>query len=445
MLTSTRRPSALILLAAMLALLAGCASSPDRVWYWPRIAPRVSENTPRAEYNRTVFDYAWKLTDRYYYDATFGGHDWPALREKYRAAAESAKNDAELYEQINAMLAELGSSHLAAISPDEARIRKKAHGDDVSLLGYLCLRLPGLDEPVVYEVAPNGPAAAAGVKRGWLQIGGVIRENPDAPLREGETVRCMFRDEHDAVRTVSMTTRVSFAPHAGRSAGLSPDGVLCLRIDRFDNATAAWVRTMLKAHEKFIRAVVLDLRLNGGGTVSACRRVLGEFFSASDVRASPVKAGVFIDRGARPVAMKANVRRSGAAWRGPLVVLVSRLSASGAEVFASAIQASGRGVIVGMSSTRRTAGAVLMSVDFALPGGGSLQIPVRDYVSARGARLETTGVRADVDAPLPTVASLRAGEDPALEVAVETADAMASGNPKFQYPLRVCEWLDNPK
>jgi len=418
-----RRPPALISLAllVLLALLAGCASNPDRVWYWPRLTPRVSENMPRADYNRAVFDYAWKLTDRYYYDATFGGRDWPALREKYRAAAESAQNDADLYEQINAMLAELGSSHLAATSPDEERIRKKARGDNVSLLGYLCLKLPGLDEPVVYEVAPNGPAAAAGVKRGWLQIGAVIRENPDAPFREGETVRCVFRDEHDAERTVAMTARVSFAPNAGRSAALRPDGVLCLRIDRFDNATAAWVRVMLKAHEKFIRAVVLDLRLNGGGTVGACRRVLGEFFSASDVRAAPVKAGVFIDRGARPVAMEANVSRSGAAWRGPLIVLVSRLSASGAEVFASAIQTSGRGVIAGMSSTQRTAGAVLMSVDFALPGGGSLQVPVRDYVSASGARLEATGVRADVDAPLPTVASLRAGEDPAMETAIATA------------------------
>ena len=61
------------------------------------------------------------------------------------------------------------------------------------------------------------------------------------------------------------------------------------------------------------------------------------------------------------------------------------------------------------------------NLDFALPGGGSLQVPVRDYVSAGGARLEAAGVRADVDAPLPTVAGLRAGGDPALEVAAKVA------------------------
>ena len=444
----------IVLFASLALLLAGCASSPDRVWYWPHLTPHVSESTPRAEYNRAVFDYAWKITDRNFYDATFGGHDWAALREKYRPAAESAKNDADLYEQINAMLRQLGSSHLEAAAPDAVRIRKKAREADVSLLGYLPLRLPGLIEPVVYEVTPGGPADVAGVKRGWQQIGIVIRDDPDAPLREGEIVRCMFYDEHDAVRAVSMTTRATPALGAGARGGagaregagvrggagartpgiatLRPDGVLCLRFDSFDAATAAWVRAELKAraHAGSMRAVVLDLRLNGGGTVSACRRVLGEFFSASKTKsataattavATPVKAGVFIDRRARPVAMEANVSRFGANYRGPLVVLVARMSASGAEVFASAIQASGRGAIVGMSSTGRTAGAVLMSMDFALPGGGELQVPVRDYVSASGARLEMAGVRADVDAPLPTVASLRAGEDPAMEIAAKVA------------------------
>ena len=409
-------------LAALLALLSGCAGSPDRVWYWPRLTPRVSERTPRADYNRAVFDYAWKLTNRYYYDATFGGHDWPALRKKYRAAAASAQNDADLYEQINTMLAQLGSSHLAATPPDAMRIRKKARDDNISLLGYLSLKLPNLDEPVVYEVTPHSPAADAGVKPGWLQIGAILRDNPDAPLREGETVRCIFRDEHDTTRTVTMTTRVPPAPRPGGAATLRPGGVLCLRIDRFDPPAAAWVRAMLKTHETLTHAVVLDLRLNAGGAVSACRRVLGEFFSTTQ---TPVKAGAFIDRNARAVAMRANISRSGANYRGPLVVLVSRLSASGAEVFASAIQESGRGVIVGMSSTKHTAGAVLMSADFALPGGGSLQIPVRDYISPRGARLETTGVRADIDAPLPTIATLRANEDPALDTALATVLALS--------------------
>jgi len=43
---------------------------------------------------------------------------------------------------------------------------------------------------------------------------------------------------------------------------------------------------------------------------------------------------------------------------------------------------------------------------------------LRNYKTAAGVLLEGRGVRADVDAPLPTVESLRAGEDPALERAV---------------------------
>lgn len=392
-------------------LLSGCASNPDRSWHLPRFAPRVSENTPRAEHNRIVFDHACKLTGIHFHDATFGGRDWAAIREKHRAAALAAKDTGELYDALNAMLKELGSSHATAVEPDIVRMRKKVRDEAVSLLGYIAVKLPGLDTPVVYEVASGGPADEAGVKRGWLQIGGMDRDDPGTPAREGEVVRQRFLDENDEPRTVAITLRAVRGLGATKIGVLRPDGVLYLRFDRFDGEAAAWVRAQLKAHGAETRGVVLDLRLNGGGQVAACRRILGEFFT------EPAGAGMFIDRRARPSVVKANVGWRSARYTGPLAVLVARMSGSGAEVFAAAIQDNKRGVIVGSTSTGRTAGAVLMSVDFSLPDGGRLQLPVRNFETAAGARLEGIGVRADIDAPLPTVAGLRAGEDPALEMA----------------------------
>ena len=421
---STRRLVSAVAVALAL-LAAGCAGGPDRAWHWPRFTPHASENMPRASHNRIVFDHACKLTSRHFHDPAFGGRDWPAIREKFRVEALAARNTGELYDTLNAMLGELGSSHATAIPPDIVRMQKTVRDDAVSLSGYVSLKLPGLEMPVVYEVTPGGPAAEAGIRRGWLEAGRMQRAAPDTPVREGEVVRQDFIDEHDTPRTVTMTLRAVPGPGAGKTAELLPGGVLHLRFDRFDGASARWVREQLKAHGALgagLRGVVLDLRLNGGGQVAACRRVLGEFFT------TPAGAGAFIDRRGRATAVEARAGGRSARYTGPLAVLVARMSGSGAEVFAAAIQETNRGVIVGSTSTGRTAGAVLMSMDFPLPGGGRLQLPVRNFRTAAGARLEGAGVRADVEAPLPTVASLRAGEDPALARAVEAVLALAGAS-----------------
>lgn len=93
----------------------------------------------------------------------------------------------------------------------------------------------------------------------------------------------------------------------------------------------------LKTIDK-VDAIVMDLRANGGGSLN----------EAIDL------TGLFIDRG--PVVqvrdynnnIKVNEDKDpGAAWTGPLGVMIDRLSASASEIFAGAIQDYGRGVIMG--------------------------------------------------------------------------------------------------
>jgi carboxyl-terminal processing protease len=87
-----------------------------------------------------------------------------------------------------------------------------------------------------------------------------------------------------------------------------------------------------------VDAVVVDLRANGGGSL----------IEAVDL------TGLFIDQG--PVVQVKDTRgkidvdedkNAGAAWSGPLGVMVDRTSASASEIFAGAIQDYGRGIIMG--------------------------------------------------------------------------------------------------
>jgi carboxyl-terminal processing protease len=77
---------------------------------------------------------------------------------------------------------------------------------------------------------------------------------------------------------------------------------------------------------------------------------------------------------------------------GPVFVLTSARSISAAEIAADALKASGRAKVVG----EKTPGIVLSSKVFDVPGGFHLRVPIADYYSITGARLEGVGVMPDV-------------------------------------------------
>jgi hypothetical protein len=92
-------------------------------------------------------------------------------------------------------------------------------------------------------------------------------------------------------------------------------------------------------------------------------------------------------------------------FQGPVFVLTSARSISAAEIAADALQAIGRATIVG----EKTPGAVLSSKLFDIPGGFHLRVPIADYYSIKGPRLEGVGVTPDI----------AVGADQALDVALK--------------------------
>jgi len=93
----------------------------------------------------------------------------------------------------------------------------------------------------------------------------------------------------------------------------------------------------LKAEQK-LDGLVIDLRNNGGGSLTEAIQLTGLFIKkgpAVQVRGLNNRVRVFDDRD------------SSIAYHGPLAVLVNRMSASASEIFAAAIQDYGRGIIIG--------------------------------------------------------------------------------------------------
>ena len=155
------------------------------------------------------------------------------------------------------------------------------------------------------------------------------------------------------------------------------------------------------------RALILDLRGNGGGYVSTLERLTGHFFD-HDLKIADLKGR----KEMKPITAKGHNER---AFKGQLVVLVDGESSSASEIFARLIQLEKRGTVIG----DRTAGAVMRSRFYSLQFGVlnaiffGIYVTDADLIMTDGKSLEHVGVTPD-ELLLPTPEDMAANRDPVL-------------------------------
>lgn len=375
---------------------------------WSVLAFAQSSRT--AEQNLKVFDQLWgKINDKFF-DPKFNGTDWNKAREIYRPQAAEAQSAATLEIILNKMVGELRTSHVwvkretpktqkEMVSPKERKYLNLHVGYGVIKVG---------NDWVVNDVAEGSGAQAAGIEKGWTVLR--LNDEPFDPFRDygveaGDTIRLKVLDNESKERVVPLTLKYYIAKGI-RQQRMLDGNVLYLRFSGFGFESEKWFAEQIAARSN-ARALIVDLRGNGGGFISVMKNCLNQLF------ASPLVVGKYTKRGESTE----DIRISGKgakAFQGKVVVLIDGNSQSSAELFAAAVQESGRGQVVGQNS----AGFVLLGFLYGLPENFVVHIPVRDALTGRGARLEGKGVKPDVEVPL-TIKEIRAGQDRILERAVE--------------------------
>ena len=396
---SKMRSSGLMVLALVAAVLglAGCATVPTE---YREPAPLTAE--ARAALNLRVYERTWELVNEKYFDAKFRGVDWAAMREKYRAEAAAAVDDTALYRVLGRLCGELKQSHLTALAP---RLAHEMENEHRAAVGLRWTEVEG--RRIVTDLVPGGAAAEAGVQVGWIAL---TRDGRSLDAREefitkiGRPVVFEFEDLEGRSVTLSLEPRLlDFDRKVARDLAA---GVRYLRFDRFETESMRWLSEELKTH-RAAPGVIIDLRQNRGGNALVNMIVVEEFFDRR------VPMGRFVQRSGKERETR-GIALFSARYAGRVVVLIGPGSASASEIFAHVLQNQKRATVVG----RRSAGAVIVSRFYSLPGGGRLQVPIQDYVGVDGQRLEGRGVTPDVMVPAPTFADWRAGRDPELEAAL---------------------------
>jgi len=419
----------------------------------------IGAQTPQAA---ETFDAAWTIIKNTHFDKTMNGLNWDAVRDELRPRAAAAKTPAELRAVIRDMLGRLGLSHFALIpSGPEATGDSGGISGDTSGDPGIEVRLIGSDL-IVTEV--NRETATL-VRPGWrlMQIGSArisdllhtIPEADNARLQKveawriaqtrlrgpaGSSVDVTFEDGQGLPVKVSLPRR----NETGSPVTVGNLPTMYVRVEAEKKATPSggtagviafnvWMASVdaefQKAVDEFRRSdgIIIDLRGNPGGLAAMLMGISGHFVS------DRVSLGVMKTRESefKFVANPRLVTASGERvqpFAGPLAILVDSMSGSASECFAGGMQSIGRARIFGQT----TMGQALPALFDRLPNGDLLIHAYGDFVTAKGTRLEGTGVIPDEVVPLDR-ADLLAGRDRTMEAALAWIDR-SKGSKTPQHP-----------
>lgn len=155
-------------------------------------------------------------------------------------------------------------------------------------------------------------------------------------------------------------------------------------------------KEVVKLKAENVQGIVIDLRNNGGGSLS----------DVVDI------AGLFIDRG--PVvqvksktenAQTLSDRRAGIVYDGPLAIMINQGSASASEILAAAMQDYKRAIIIGSTSFGKgTVQRVFPLEDFyqgdkGLFPFGSIKLTLQKFYRINGGSTQLKGVTPDITLP----------------------------------------------
>ena len=282
----------------------------------------------------------------------------------------------------------------------------------------------------VLGVAEDSPADLAGIEPGdtIVAVNGETILGLDAPdvarrMRgvPGTALSIgLRRAGKGEVRSLDVT-RAALRAETVRTRMAAP-GVAWIRISSFEGRTAADLAAALAALDasQAPRGIVLDLRNDPGGLVSAAVGVAGAFLPPDTVlfsargRMAGANSTVTVHPRYYRAAGEADVLAALPAWARsvPLAVLVNGGSASSAELVAGALQDNGRARVIGT----QTFGKGSIQSVFPLSEDSAVKMTVARYFTPKGREIQAHGITPDV------VVASAADEDGLESLALREAD-----------------------
>ena len=213
---------------------------------------------------------------------------------------------------------------------------------------------------------------------------GKLRGDPGTPVKVK-----VFRPKTQLMKEFELTRAVINVPSI-KDTQVLDGGIGYVRMLQFGESTAKDLRAELdKLEAQKVRALVLDLRSNPGGLLTAAVEI----------------AQMFLDRGDLIVFTRGRDNRMERSYRSrsrrsfpdvPMVVLINGYSASASEIVAGALQDNRRAILVGEKSFGKG------SVQSVLPQDGqtAIRLTTAKYYTPSERVIHDVGIEPDVVVPM---------------------------------------------
>jgi len=331
--------------------------------------------------NFELFSKAFQNIRNYYYDT------------------EKIKSKDLIYGGIKGMLEALEDEHTTFLPPAELKSLSEETSGEFGGLGIMI----GIREKVLTVISPiyGTPAWEKHIQPGDMitYIDGVTTK--DIPLVDavrklrgpvGSTVTItIMRPNQDEPFDV-IIKRALIRIETVKTAYLEKEALGYIKVTQFSENTEELLR---KAYTEFakkqVQGIIIDLRNNPGGLLSAATEVANLF----------IPEGLLVytkGREAEPV-RRFEAARARAVFDAkiPLVVLVNKGSASASEIVAGALQDTGRAVLLGET----TFGKGSVQTIRPMTDGSAIKLTVALYYTPAGRQIHKKGLVPDIVVPVP--------------------------------------------
>ena len=339
--------------------------------------------------------------------------DWSALDEVYNKLASTYNGEISKTDVVEGakkgLVDSLGDIYTVYMDTEEsAEFYDDLHGNVGSGIGVEMGLRDGYVR--VLRTLPDNPARKAGILAGDIiykvdggevynlstdEIAKKVRGETGSEVtvtvvRDGEEKS--FTMKREAINNVS-----AYVEYDGKTA--------IITVTRFDNNTGTMVQGFAKEFaDKGINKVILDLRGNGGGYVSAAQDLLSLWLDNEKILVQ--KSKHFGNTNTNSGAGKAILKDM------ETVVLVNGSTASASEIVAGALQDYGKATVVGET----TYGKGVVQNLYDLSGATVLKVTTAEWYTPNDRSINKTGIKPDIEVER-TYEDINAMRDPQMDKA----------------------------
>ncbi len=414
--SSTRPRTALIIALAIIAVLAGGALFFSGWTLGQQVLLTSGTPPDAADAFQPFWDSYYAITDRY--------------------AGGTVDRQALIQGAIKGMFGALGDPYSQYLSPQDFQSSLQSIAGQFEGIGATigtvdatgatsaCSAIGSDCRLVVVQPIPGSPAEQAG-----LQSGDVISAVDGTPLAgltvnqardrirgpRDTTVRLTIVRGRGAPIEVDIVRAIIVQPEVS-TMDLANGAVRYIKLGGFsDSAAAAFDAAVATAVGAGKRQLIVDLRGNPGGYITAARSIASQFLANGTIFWQQDASGAQTETTAIPggAATDPSIR---------LVVLVDGGSASASEIVAGALHDRGRATLVGS----KTFGKGTIQQWTQLEGdNGGFRLTIAKWLTPDKTWIHGIGITPDV---VVTEAPARPGDDPVLDAALKVlGDAPSSG------------------